>query len=109
MVIMYGRLEYDIHRERAHDSANSTAADDVGVLTPPEDASGCLLSVEGVPVRLTFDGENPTPSYGILLRPGEHFLPFAREIRFVSAHEQRQATVSLLWVRVKRGGHGPAE
>jgi hypothetical protein len=109
MVIMYGRREYDIHQERAHDAANSTAADDVGVLTPPEDASGCLLSVESIPVRVTFDGENPTPSYGILIGPGQHFLAFAREIRFVSVHEQRQATVSVVWVRTKLAGHAPAE
>lgn len=109
MVILYGRLEYDIHLERAHDVASSQGADDVGVLTPPEDASGCLVSVESPPVRMTFDGENPTPSHGILLRPGEHFLPLAREIRFVSMHEERRATVSVLWVRVKLAGAPTAE
>jgi hypothetical protein len=101
MIIMYGRLEYDIVSSGAHDVATSTGADDVGVLAPPDDASGFVLSVETVPVRMTFDGETPTPSYGVLGRPGEHFFPFAREIRFISVHEQRAATISVVWVRVK--------
>jgi hypothetical protein len=101
MVILYGRMEYDIVSSGAHDVVTSTGAEDVGVLTPPDDASGFVLSVEDVPVRLTFDGKTPTASYGVLLRPGESFLPFAREIRFISVHDQRAATVSVLWIRVK--------
>ena len=101
MVILYGRMEYDIVTSGAHDVATSRGADDVAVLTPPDDASGFVLSVEDVPVRMTFDGEMPTPAYGVLLRPGESFFPFAREIRFISLHDQRAATTSVVWVRVK--------
>jgi hypothetical protein len=99
MVIMYGRLEYDITASGAHDAASSAGPDDVGVLTPPDDASGFVLSAEDVPVRMTFDGETPTRDHGVLVRPGEHFFAFAREIRFVSVHEP--ATISVVWVRVK--------
>lgn len=101
MVIMYRGLEYDVHRERAHDVAVSSGTGDVGVLTPPEDTAGCVISVESAPVRITFDGERPTASYGILMRPGEHALPLGREIRFISTQEHESATVSVLWLRVK--------
>ena len=104
MVIMYGRLEYDVHHERAHDVAVSSGSGDVGVLTPPEETAGCVISIENAPVRITFDGERPTESYGILMRPGEHFLPLGREMRFVSTQEHESATVSVLWVRVKLSG-----
>jgi hypothetical protein len=101
MVIMYGRMEYDIVAKGAHDVATSMGANDVGTLTPPDDASGLLASVEDEPVRMTFDGETPTPDHGVLVRPGEHFFPFAREIRFISVPEERAATISVVWVRVK--------
>jgi hypothetical protein len=107
MVIMYRGLEYDVHRERAHDVAVSSGPGDVGVLTPPEDTAGCVISVESAPVRITFDGERPTASYGILMRPGEHALPLGREIRFISTEEQ-SATVSVLWLRVKLSGEPSA-
>jgi hypothetical protein len=107
MVIMYRGLEYDVHRERAHDAAVSSGPGDVGVLTPPEDTAGCVISVESAPVRITFDGERPTESYGLLMRPGEHALPLGREIRFISTEEQ-SATVSVLWLRVKLSGEPSA-
>jgi hypothetical protein len=107
MVIMYRGLEYDVHRERAHDAAVSSGPGDVGVLTPPEDTAGCVISVESAPVRITFDGERPTASYGIFMRPGEHALPLGREIRFISTEEQ-SATVSVLWLRVKLSGEPSA-
>jgi hypothetical protein len=103
MVIMYGRLEYDTHHERAHDAAVSSGPGDVGVLTPPEDTAACVISVENVPVRITFDAQRPTPSYGLLMQPGEHALPLGREIRFVSTQDE-SATVSVLWLRVKLSG-----
>ena len=101
MVIMYGRLEYDIVASGAHDVATSTGPDDVAVLRSPDDASGFVISVESVPVRMTFDGETPTPDHGVLIRPGEHFFAFAREIHFTSAGDGGAATVSVVWTRVK--------
>jgi hypothetical protein len=108
MVIMYRGLEYDTHQERAHDVAVSSGTADVGVLTPPENTAACVISVESAPVRVTFDGERPTASYGILMRPGEHALPLGREIRFVSTQEHESATVSVLWLRVKLAGEPSA-
>jgi hypothetical protein len=108
MVIMYRGLEYDTHQERAHDAAVSSGTGDVGVLTPPQDTAASVISVESVPVRVTFDGERPTASYGILMRPGEHALPLGREMRFISTQDHESATVSVLWLRVKLAGEPSA-
>jgi hypothetical protein len=103
MVIMYGRLEYDIHREQPHDSATSQGPDDVATLEAPQDAAGCYLSPENQAVRASFDGKDPSSSHGLLLPQGTHFLPLGRDVRFVSGGEG-PATVSALWVRTKLAG-----
>jgi hypothetical protein len=108
MVIMYGRLEYDIHQEHPHDVATSAGADDVASLEAPPDSAGCFISVENVAVRVSFDGEDPSPSHGILLEPGTHFVPLGRELRFVP-NGAGPATVSVLWVRVKLSGQPSTE
>ena len=101
MTIYSYRLEYDIAEKGAHETATSTGSDDPGSLSPPEDAIACYFTVESPPVRVSFDGEQPSPRHGLLLQPGEHFLPIAHPIRFVSAHEERPATISILWLRPK--------
>jgi hypothetical protein len=103
MVIMYGRLEYDIHHEQPHDVATSEGPGDVAALAAPDDAAGCAISVETQPVRVSFDGQDPSPSHGLLLQPGPHFLPIGRDLKFVSEQEE-SATVSVLWLRVKLSG-----
>ena len=103
MVIMYGRLEYDIHNERPHDTATSQGPDDVATLGAPSDAAGCFLSPEDKAVRVSLDGQDPSDSHGLLLQPGTHFLPLGRDVRFVSA-SGGSATVSALWVRTKLAG-----
>jgi hypothetical protein len=103
MVILYGRLEYDIHSEQPHDVATSNGPDDVALLEAPDDASGCHVSVETVAVRLTFDGEDPSPTHGIAVPPGMHFFPLGRDLRFIP-NDGGPATVSVLWVRVKLSG-----
>jgi hypothetical protein len=103
MVIMYGRLEYDIHHEQPHDVATSQGPEDVAVLEAPEDAAGCFLTPEDQAVRVSLDGEDPSPSHGLLVVHGTHFFPLSRDLRFVSAG-QGPATVSVLWVRTKLAG-----
>ena len=103
MVIMYGRLEYDIHHEQPHDVATSQGPDDIATLAAPEDAAGSFLSPENQAVRVSFDGADPSPSHGLLIQPGTHFLPLGRDLRFVSGGEG-PATVSVLWVRTKLAG-----
>lgn len=103
MVIMYGRLEYDIHHEQPHDVATSTGPNDVASLEAPEDAAGCYVSVENAAVRVSFNGDDPSPSHGILLQPGTHFFPLGRELRFVP-NGAGPATVSVLWIRTKLAG-----
>ena len=108
MIILYARLEYDIHHDRPHDSATSEGPDDVASLQPPDESAGCLFSVENAAVRVTFDGEDPSASRGIVFDVGTHFLPIGRELRFVS-NGQGPATVSVLWVRVKLGAAPTSE
>src|SRR5262245_14535477 len=103
MVIMYGRLEYDIHHEQPHDVATSQGPEDAAMLKGPEDAAGCFRSPESQAVRASFDGGDPSPSHGLLIHPGTHFLPLGRDIRFASAGDG-PATVSALWVRTKLAG-----
>ena len=103
MVIMYGRLEYDVHQERPHDIATSQGPDDVAMLEAPEDAAGCFVSPENQAVRVSLDGQDPSPSHGLLVAQGTHFLPLGRDLRFVSGGEG-PATVSVLWVRTKLAG-----
>jgi hypothetical protein len=81
-----------------HDWATSTGTDDVKPLTVPEDRYGTIISVESAPVRVTFDGETPTPEHGLLLPPGVHFLPFARDITFASTSDER-AAISVVWLK----------
>jgi hypothetical protein len=107
-MIMYGRLEYDIHHERPHDSATSEGPDDVASLAPPSDSAGGLFSVEGAAVRITWDGTDPSAPHGIVFDVGTHFVPIGREMRFVSVGPGA-ATVSVLWVRTKLQGQPSTE
>lgn len=108
MVIMYGRLEYDIHQDRPHDVVTSKGPEDVAVLEAPEDAAGCFVSPEEQAVRVSFDGQDPSSSHGLLVAQGTHFLPLGRDLRFVSGGEG-PATVSVLWVRTKLSGAPSAD
>ena len=74
-MIMYGRLEYDIHHERPHDAATSDGPDDVASLDPPTDSAGGMFSVENAAVRITFDGSDPSAKHGVLFSEGTHFVP----------------------------------
>jgi hypothetical protein len=102
-MIMYQRLEYDIHDELPHDVATSQGPEDVAMLEAPPNAAGCYLSPENQAVRVSLDGQDPSPSHGLLVVQGTHFLPLSRDIRFVSAGDG-PATVSVMWVRTKLAG-----
>ena len=95
MAIIAGMAGYDFDE---HDSATSSGEGDEQQLIAPTDRYGTIVSVESAPVRVTFDGERATPEHGILLPPGVHFLPFARDIRFASTSEE-SAAVSIVWLK----------
>jgi hypothetical protein len=107
-MIMYGRLEYDIHHEQPHDSATSEGPDDVASLDAPTDTAGGMFSVENAAVRITFDGSDPSATHGVLFSEGTHFVPIGRELRFVS-NGPGAATVSVAWVRTKLAGAPTSE
>lgn len=102
-MIMYGRLEYDIHPEVPHDSATSEGPEDVASLEAPSDTAGGMFSVENAAVRISFDGQDPSASHGVVFDVGTHFVPLGRDLRFVSVGSG-PATVSVLWVRTKLQG-----
>ena len=103
MVIMYGRLEYDIHQEQPHDIATSQGPEDVAMLEAPPDSAGCFLSPENQAVRVSLDGQDPSSSHGLLVVPGTHFLPLGRDVRFVSGGEG-PGDRERPWVRTKLAG-----
>jgi hypothetical protein len=86
-----------IFRFGRHDSETSSGPDDDKPLVAPEKTNAAIVSVESAPVRVSFDGERPSSSHGILLPPGIHFLPFAQSLLFVSAYEE-EAAVSVIWL-----------
>lgn len=94
-MIISGRVAYEFAE---HDWASSTGRADAKPLTVPGDRYGTIISVESAPVRVTFDGETPTPEHGILLPPGLHFLPFASDIMFASTSDE-PAAVSVVWLK----------
>jgi hypothetical protein len=94
-MIISGRAAYEF---ADHDSANSTGTHDDKSLMAPDATHGTIISVESAPVRVTFDNQAPAEDYGILLPPGVHFLPFAKDIRFASTSDQ-PAAVSVVWLK----------
>ena len=94
-MIISGRAGYEF---ADHDSQTSTGTDDDKSLMAPDATYGTIVSVESAPVRVTFDNERPAEDHGILLPPGVHFLPFAKDIRFLSISGER-ARISLVWLK----------
>jgi hypothetical protein len=82
-------------------SATSSGPNDVQTVTPPSQADGVAFTIESPPIRITFDGKKPTPHHGLLLRAGDHSLSFAREMKFASVEQGREAIVNFLWLKLK--------
>jgi hypothetical protein len=37
----------------------------------------------------------------LLLRSGDHFLPFAKQMKFASVEQGREAIVNFLWLKLR--------
>jgi hypothetical protein len=98
-----GRANYD---PTSHTSSSSSGPNDVQTVEPPEGVNAVAFSIESPPIRVTFDGKKPTPHHGLLLRSGDHFLPFARRMKFASVEQGREAIVNFLWLRLAPERHG---
>ena len=51
-------------------------------------------------IRVTFDGKKPTPRHGLKLSAPEHFFPFAKQMKFASVEQGREAIVNFLWLKL---------
>jgi len=100
---IYARVDYE---PVSQSSATSNGPSDVKNVSPPAGSDAVAFTIESPPVRMTFDGKKPTPRHGLLLREGDHFLPFAVRMKFASAQAEKRATVNFLWLRHRPGGHG---
>ena len=93
-----GKINYD---PTTHTSATSGGPNDVQSVTPPSGADAVAFSLESPPIRVTFDGKKPTPHHGLLLRTGDHFFPFAKEMKFASVEQGRESIVNFLWLKLR--------
>src|SRR6266550_1534125 len=100
---IYARVDY---QPVSQSSATSDGSRDVKNVNPPSNSDAVAFTIESPPIRITFDGKNPTPRHGLLLREGDHFLPFAVRMKFASNHQHNRATVNFLWLRHRPAGHG---
>jgi hypothetical protein len=100
---IYARVDYE---PVSQTSATSNGPNDVQTVSPPSGSDACAFTIESPPVRVTFDGKKPTPKHGLLLRHGDHFLPFAVQMKFASAYAERQAVINWLWLRHRPARHG---
>ena len=90
----------------AYDPAGQTTAtsggpNDVQTVNPPSGANAVAFSLESPPIRVTFDGKKPTPRHGLKLSAPEHFLPFAKQMKFASVEQGREAIVNFLWLKMR--------
>lgn len=85
----------------AHAQATSTGAADVKTLTAPAGAVGCFISVSTNNVWLTYDGETPSASIGLVMIKDivPFFLPigYPNVIKFANV-TTGNALVNIGWV-----------
>jgi hypothetical protein len=93
-----GRAAYDFGSQSSESSGGPR---DVQTVDPPAGAEAVALTIESPPIRITFDGKNPSPTHGLLLKAGDHFFPFARQMKFASAEQGRQTVVNFLWLNMR--------
>lgn len=83
----------------AHVQATSTGTSDVQTITVPANAKGCFICVETNAARVTFDGEAPGSTVGLVFPAGVApvFVPMASTIKFVST-AAANSVVDVLWI-----------
>jgi hypothetical protein len=97
-----GIVNYD---PTSQTTVTSSGPSDVKTVVPPRGADAVAFTLESPPIRITFDGKRPTPAHGLKLSAPEHFFPFARQMKFASVEQGREAIVSFLWLRLKPREH----
>lgn len=77
-------------------SANTT---DVKTITAPKDAAGFWITVETTSCRLTWDGQTPDATHGLVFPAAAQplFIPIGRDVKFVST-AAANSIVQLAWV-----------
>ena len=97
-----GIVNYD---PTSQTTVTSSGPSDVKTVSPPRGADAVAFTLESPAIRITFDGKRPTPQHGLKLSTPEHFFPFARQMKFASVEQGRDAIVSFLWLRLKPRDH----
>lgn len=100
---IYARADYEPTKQT---SSSSNGPTNVKTVSPPSGSDAVAFTIESPPVRMTFDGKNPSPTHGLLLREGEHFFPFVARIKFASAQPGKQAVLNFLWLRLRPAKRG---
>lgn len=90
---------YDVRGASAYVQTTTTSS--VSTASPPLTATGCIISVDTVDARVTFDGSSPSSTAGHLVKAGQAYpwyVPIGtRPIKFCST--TGSATVfSVTWL-----------
>src|SRR4051794_8166733 len=81
-------------------TAATGGPNDVQPATPPAGANAVAFTLESPAIRVTFDGKKPSPKHGLKLSAPEHFFPFAKQMKFASVEQGREAIVNFLWLKL---------
>ncbi|MGZ4258080.1 MAG: hypothetical protein ACXVRE_09975 [Gaiellaceae bacterium] len=92
-----GGITYD---PAGQTTATSSGPSDVQTVNPPSGATAVAFTLESPPIRVTFDGKKPSPKHGLKLSAPEHFFPFAKQMKFASVEQDREAIVNFLWLKI---------
>lgn len=90
--------KYDIHTSGAF-VQTSTSASVAVTVTPPANATGCIISVDTNDARITLDGTTATTTVGHLVKSGQAYpwyVPLAKPISFISTTST--TTISTTWL-----------
>lgn len=98
-----GSLVYEpLRGGAAHQAAvTSTGVADPKTIPVPAGAAAAYITVETTAARVTFDGETPDATHGLVLATGIlHYVPFVApggNIKFLSA-AAGNSVVNVLWL-----------
>lgn len=82
-----------------HVSDTSTGTADVKVITPPPNATACMIVAETTAARVTFDGSTPAAANGLPIPVGASplYVPLGTAIKFVS-QAAANSILHVLWL-----------
>lgn len=95
-------MKYSTHHPIGQVQATSTGTGNEQTLTPPSDASACMVSVETTSARITFDGSTPAVGNGHVFPtaqvPQTLLIGAGSTIKFIST-AAANSVVNVTWLR----------